>query len=71
MKIIDLLEWDVTYDELVRWCLERNVDLYAISLNGGNGISAPYGFSKKEDLTAFTLTFRKHINDPMDLNTYF
>lgn len=59
MHFIDLGDYDVDYTELVRWSLEKGVDLYAVNAQGGNCTSKTYAFSKEEDYLAFILTFQK------------
>lgn len=65
MFVIDLKEWDVSYDELVRWSLEKEVELFSINnYHGGYGPKTTYAFSQEEDYLAFTLTFQKDENMP-------
>jgi hypothetical protein len=56
--IINLFDWDLTYDELVNWVAENNIVLDAINGYGG-GASTKYIFQDEEDFVAFRLKFAK------------
>lgn len=62
MKKIDILEWDITYHELVEW-VSRN-DVVLIPVNGyGAGASTVYIFEKDIEYMAFALAFHKEQNN--------
>lgn len=76
--IIDLLDWDLTYYELLQWVSENDINLAAI--NGyGAGASTKYTFRDEEDFVAFRLKFAKERRIKMgynsiacdDMGTYF
>ena len=56
--IIDILDWDLTYTELVDWVSENDITLDAINGYGG-GASTKYTFRDEEDFIAFKLKFAK------------
>jgi hypothetical protein len=56
--IINILDWDLTYDELVNWVAENDIVLDAINGYGG-GASTKYVFQDEEDFVAFKLKFAK------------
>lgn len=66
MNTINLREWNISYDELVKWSVERDADVYALIHHGGNGVSATYAFTNDEDFTAFKLTFDPEKNRSRD-----
>jgi len=57
--IIDILDWDLTYSDLIDWISENDVELDAINGYGGRGPSTKYMFRNEEDLIAFKLKFAK------------
>ena len=59
MNIINILEWDITYQELVDWAAETGADVYAIASYGANNPSTRYGFTEENDFVAFKLKFGK------------
>jgi hypothetical protein len=56
--IIDILDWDLTYTDLVEWVSENDIVLDAINGYGG-GASTKYTFQDEEDFVAFKLKFAK------------
>ena len=56
--IIDILDWDLTYTELVDWVSENDITLDSINGYGG-GASTKYTFRDEEDFIAFKLKFAK------------
>ena len=59
--IINIFDWDLTYDELVEWISKNDIKLDAI--NGyGVGASTWYTFQNDEDFVAFKLKFAKGLN---------
>jgi hypothetical protein len=59
MHVIDLNEWNVNDTDLLRWVLEKEVELYAVAKYGPNRTQIQYAFTDEEDYLAFTLTFQK------------
>lgn len=61
--IIDLLEWNVTYTDFVKWITENNIATAAISGYGSGAgfISTKYDIFNDEDSVAFKLKFSKEI----------
>jgi hypothetical protein len=64
--IIDILEWRITYTELMHWIATNGAVMHAITGLGGmfNGRGAPsttYEFRNEEDYIAFKLAFQKEI----------
>ena len=55
MNIINILEWDITYQELIDWAAETGADVYAIASYGDNNPSTRYGFTEEKDFVAFKL----------------
>ena len=56
---INLLEWDITYNEFIDWVLSNKADVYAVASVGANTPVTHYLFEKEEDFVAFKLVFRK------------
>ena len=61
---IDILDWDITYTELMYWIAETGAELDAVSelggMYGGSGFpSTKYKFRDEEDYVAFKLAFQK------------
>jgi hypothetical protein len=65
---INILEWNITYSELMEWVAVNDIMLHAI--NGyGSGASTVYQFYSEEDYIAFRLKFAKertHYDDFFD-----
>lgn len=58
--IIDILEWDITYTELVHWISTTGAVMHAISGYGVRGVaSTRYQFENDSDYVAFKLSFQK------------
>jgi len=59
MHTINILEWDLTYTDLVNWIQDREANVYAVSFYGAGAPSTQYKFENDEDFVAFKLAFRK------------
>ena len=57
--IIDILEWELIYTDLIEWVAENDIVLDAINGYGG-GASTKYTFRNEEDFVAFKLKFAKN-----------
>lgn len=61
--IIDILDWDITYTELMYWISETGAELDAITGPGSfGGVGSPstkYEFRDEEDFVMFKLKFAK------------
>jgi hypothetical protein len=57
--IIDILDWDLTYTELVEWVAENDIYLDAINGYGGRDPSTKYIFRDEEDFVVFKLKFAR------------
>lgn len=51
MRLIKLLDWDISYRQYVNWCVENNVHILKVNM-------ATFRL-KEEDYLAFALTFDK------------
>jgi hypothetical protein len=69
--IVDILDWDLTYTELIEWVSDNNVDLDAINGYGGRGPSTKYVFRREEDFVAFKLKFAKENYKGTDTAFYY
>ena len=56
--IIDILDWDLTYTDLVEWVSENDIVLDAIN-GSADGASTKYTFQDEEDFVAFKLKFAR------------
>jgi len=64
--VIDILDWDITYTELMQWISITGAELVAITGLGGFGAftgsvgpCTKYEFYKEEDFVMFKLAFQK------------
>ncbi len=55
MITIDLIEWNITYTEFTKWCIDTGAKVYAVTSSGS---STKYMF-EEADLLAFKITFAK------------
>lgn len=60
--IIDILDWIITYDELLQWVTDNDIVLDAINGYGNHGLSTRYIFQNEEDFIAFKLKFTQRGN---------
>jgi len=68
--IIDILDWDITYTDLMQWVAETGAELYAITHAGwlaGGTPGTKYVFRDEEDFVMFKLKFAKE-NGPHKMN---
>jgi len=62
--IIDILDWNLSYTDLIDWVIENNVVLDAIDGYGDRwGTGTKYIFQNEEDFIAFKLKFTKTPNN--------
>lgn len=63
--IIDILEWDITYTDLMNWIATTGAVMHAISGYGVRGVmSTLYRFENEDDFIAFKLAFPKDTARP-------
>jgi len=56
-QIINLLDWDITYEEFVTWISDTDSDVYVVASRGAGDPRTMYLFENDEDFAAFKLKF--------------